>query len=113
LIGYPLGILVLALLSVDRLHHGLRSTACAQCDLVLEHHPLQFNALPAATSAAIAGDVEELTELAQRGELWSRSHLSLCPGCQEVGIIELPHVKRALRGGGLEKLASKVRPAPP
>jgi hypothetical protein len=112
-IFFPLGMGLFGLVTADCLYHGVRSKACARCDLVLEHHPLRFDALPAATSAAVAGDVEELTELAQRGELVSSSNLWLCQGCQEVGIIELPQVHRVLRGSGLEQLASKVRPAPP
>jgi hypothetical protein len=61
----------------------------------------------------MAGDIEVLTALAERAEPWSSSNISLCGGCQEVGIIDMPGVQRVLQGAGLERLARKVRTAPP
>jgi hypothetical protein len=110
---YPLAMGLFGLVSAAYLYHGVRSTACARCNLVLDQHPVCFNSLPAATSASMAGDIEVLTALAERAEPWSSSNISLCGGCQEVGIIDMPGVQRVLQGAGLERLARKVRTAPP
>ena len=110
---YSLGMGIFGLASAASLYRGFRSRACARCDLVLDQHPLRFGSLPTATSAAITGDIEALTDLAERAEPWSSSDIWLCNGCQKVGIIEMPDVQRVLRGDGLEKLARKVRRVPP
>jgi hypothetical protein len=110
---YTLGMGLFGFVSAISLYHGFRSRACARCDLVLDLHPLRFGSLSTATSAAMAGDIEALTDLAERAEPWSSSNIWLCRGCQEVGIIDLPGLQTVLRGKELERLGRKIQPAPP